>query len=299
VRKGASCDGPWRLASLAVTDIATLAKGRDMMEAVARTARPRRSPRAYNGLRPLLRDLSSTADASVIADVLSECATPGDTLVVGVTGSVASGKSTLCKAVADSLRSTLSVEVVSTDGFLLPNESLARSGLLNRKGFPETYDTALLSGALQRARFGPVNIPGYSHTTYDRARTLDRVIHRPDIVIVEGLGLSPTGNQRDPSALLDLLVYVDASESDLEAWFVGRFMKFWREAETNPSSFYSRFRSMPEPDAEAFARQVWSDINLPNLREHISPAKRQADLLVSKSADHAMQLSFPSFRGDA
>jgi type I pantothenate kinase len=257
------------------------------------------SARAFAELRDLLRDLPRPVDAATVADVLAECANPGEVLVVGVTGSVAAGKTTLCNAIATSLRSTLQVEVVSTDGFLQPNGVLEQKGLLLRKGYPETYDAELLCGALQRARWGPVRIPGYSHATYDRAAEFDRTIDRPDILIVEGLGLSPSGRHRDPAALLDLLVYVDASEEDLEAWFTSRFLKLWRQAEGNPASFYAKFRHLSEDATEAFAKQVWANINLPNLREHIAPARRQADLIISKTAEHNMVLSTPSFRGDA
>lgn len=258
-----------------------------------------RSTDTYTGLRDFLRDLPKAADAAMIADILAECATPGDTLVVGVTGSVAAGKTTLCTAIASQLRSTMRIEIASTDGFLLPNAVLAERGLMMRKGYPETYDESLLAGALQRVRWGAVRIPGYSHMTYDRVPQLDRTINRPDILLVEGLGLSPSGKPRAASALLDLLIYIDASEADLESWFVHRFMTFWREAESNASSFYVRFRSMSEPEAEAFARQVWAGVNLPNLREHIVPARLQADVLIRKSSDHAMRLSMPAFRGDA
>jgi type I pantothenate kinase len=266
------------------------------MDARTLSVRSRRSERAFADLRELLRDLPKPADEALVADILAECATPGETLVVGVTGSVAAGKTTFCTATASHLRSTLQVEIASTDGFLLPNTVLAERGLLKRKGYPETYDADLLSGALQRARWGLVCIPGYSHTTYDRAADFDRTIDRPDILIVEGLGLSPSGGPRDPAALLDMLIYLDASESDIETWFTSRFMKFWREAEGNPSSFYARFRNLSEEEAEAFAHQVWTSINLPNLREHIAPARNHADLLVSKSADHRMVLSAPSFQ---
>ena len=258
-----------------------------------------RSTNTYAELRDFLRDLPKAADAAVIADILAECATPGDTLVVGVTGSVAAGKTTFCAAIANQLRSNMRVKIASTDGFLLTNAKLAERGLIMRKGYPETYDDTLLAGALQRVRWGPVSIPGYSHTTYDRAPELDRTINRPDILLVEGLGLSPTGKPRAPSALLDLLIYIDAAEVDLEAWFLRRFMTFWREAEHNPASFYARFRAMSEPDAEAFARQVWAGVNLPNLREHIAPARLHADMVIRKSSDHAMRLSMPAFRGDA
>lgn len=269
------------------------------MEVRTAATRHFRSPHTQAELNELLRDLPKATDPELVADVLAECATPGDTLIVGVTGAVAAGKSTFCTSVANHLRSTMRVEIVSTDGFLLPNAELMQRGLLMQKGYPETYDTNLLSGALQRVRWGLVQIPGYSHTTYDRAPELDRTINRPDIVLVEGLGLSPTGRPRDPSALLDLLIYIDASEQDLEAWFVRRFLGLWREAEGNPGSFYARFRNLSETEADAFARQVWAGINLPNLREHIAPARLHADLVISKSADHAMKLSMPAFRGHA
>lgn len=269
------------------------------MKAIHASQRQFRSPHVYAELNDLLANLPKAADAALIGDVLAECATPGETLIVGVTGSVASGKTTLCSAIEDHLRSTMRVELISTDGFLLPNSELAQRGLMLRKGYPESYDLNLMSGVLQRVRWGPVRAPGYSHTTYDRAAEFDRTIDRPDIVLVEGLGLSPTGRPRDPSAFLDLLIYIEASEQDLEIWFADRFMKFWREAESNPGSFYARFRNMTEEEANRFARQVWAGINLPNLREHISPARQQADLLISKSANHEMRLAMPAFRGNA
>ncbi len=268
-------------------------EGPDMIEARAHTARQFRSASTYAELQELLRDMPKAADPGLIADVLAECATPGDTLIVGVTGSVAAGKTNFCSAVASVLRSTMRVEIVSTDGFLFPNNVLTQRGLLLQKGNPETYDVTLLSGALQRVRWGAVQIPGYSHAAYDRAPELDRTINRPDIVLVEGLGLSPTGKHRDPSALLDLLIYLDASERDLESWYVNRFMEFWRDAGTNASSFYTRFRSMSAPEAEDFARMVWTNQNLPNLRENIAPALAHADLLISKSTDHSMTLTMP------
>lgn len=255
------------------------------------TNRPFRSPDGNINLGSILHSLPKAADAALLAEVLAECATPGTTLVVGVTGSVAAGKTTLCSAVAGHLRSTMHVDVISTDGFLLPNDVLAARGLTMRKGYPESYDIAVLSGVLQRARFGAVRIPGYSHATYDRAPELDRTIERPEILIVEGLGFSLKANQRSPAALLDLLVYVDASEDDLESWFVRRFMGFWHDAGTNPNSFYARFRSLSQRDAEIFARQVWAGINLPNLRQNIAPLRQQADILVEKAADHGLRLS--------
>lgn len=226
-----------------------------------------------------------------IADLLAECATADNTLVVGVTGSVAAGKTTLCNKVAQYLQSTLHVETVSTDGFLFSNATLAARDLSMRKGYPETYDHCRMSGALQRVRLGPVDFPGYSHRTYDLAPELDRTISRPDILLVEGLGLSPTPDGRNPRALLDMLIYVDASEGDLESWFVGRFMQLWRAAAGDEASFYFRFQSLNEEQAETFARTVWAQINLPNLRDNISRARAVADLVLTKSLDHTLRLA--------
>lgn len=252
------------------------------------------SASASESLRALMRNLPGPANADLVADMLAECATPGATVVVGITGSVASGKSTLSTSIANRLQSTKRVEIISTDGFLFPNEVLLSNGLIMRKGFPETYDVGLLSGVLQRARWGAVRVPAYSHITYDRSPEHDRTIDRPDIMLVEGLGFALNSSQRSPAALLDILIYLDAREDDLECWFVSRFMNFWRDAETDPASFYARFRSMSETEAEAFARQVWNGINLPNLRDNIAPIRQEADILITKSADHSMQISVPA-----
>lgn len=220
-----------------------------------------------------------------LAGRLRDKASPGEVLVVGVTGSVAAGKSTLCAGLKAALEPARRVEVVSTDGFLFSNAVLAGRGTLMRKGYPETYDAEGLAAALAAARAGPVTVPGYSHVIYDIDPSLARVVARPDILIVEGLGLTPR------PAGLDLLIYLDAEEADLEDWFAARFMDFWRAAEFDPASFYARFRSMSEAEADAFARaRVWTQMNLPNLREHIILARDEADIVVRKRADHSLWL---------
>ena len=225
-------------------------------------------------------------DLDALAGRLRDRASPGDVLVVGVTGSVAAGKSTLCAGLKAALEPARRVEVVSTDGFLFPNAVLAERGTLMRKGYPETYDAEGLAAALAAVREGPVTVPGYSHVIYDIDPSLTRVVARPDILIVEGLGLTPR------PAGLDLLIYLDAGEADLEDWFAARFMDFWRAAESDPASFYARFRSMSEAEADAFARvRVWTQMNLPNLREHIVLAREEADIVVRKRADHSLWLA--------
>jgi type I pantothenate kinase len=205
--------------------------------------------------------------------------------LVGITGAVAAGKSTLAGELAAALAGVGPVEIVSTDGFLIDTATLVARGLLNKKGFPETYDAAALRAALAAIRNGPVTFPGYSHTIFDPDPALSRCIDPPGVLIVEGLGL-----QDGPAALgLDTLVYLDADEADLEAWFAERFVALWREAEHDPASFYARFRAMDEAQTRKFAAEVvWRGINLPNLREHIVKARDLADVVVRIGPGHAI-----------
>ena len=218
-------------------------------------------------------------------------------LIVGVTGAVAAGKSTFAGALRAAIEAwpeRPSVEVVATDGFLHPNAVLEGRGLLNRKGYPESYDAAALRAALAALRAGPAEFPSYSHTLYDIDPALARRLERPDVLIVEGLGL-----QEGAAALgLDLLIYLDADEANLEAWFEARFIEFWRAAESDPTSFYARFRHMDETQTRALAGQVWRAINLPNLREHIVHGRDIADIVVRKGPDHAILAVASSRRFD-
>jgi type I pantothenate kinase len=213
---------------------------------------------------------------------------PARPYIVGITGSVASGKSTLALALAPLMAAGAArVELVATDGFLFPNAALAERGLELRKGFPETYDLAALAAALQGVRTGPVTIPGYSHSTYDVDPAAARTLSPPDILLVEGLALGlDRPSTPGLASLVDCLVFIDAAEADLETWFVTRFMALWEAAAEDPSSFYTRFRDRDR--AEALAHMVWTGINLPNLRQHIAPVRGHADLVVVKAADHAV-----------
>ena len=209
-----------------------------------------------------------------------------ETFVVGITGSVASGKSALARSLAPALGGA---EVVGTDGFLLPNPTLAERGLEVRKGFPETYDLAALADALTQVRRGPAAFPAYSHVTYDIDPSGVRRIERPDVLVVEGLALGldrPVAAGKAP--LVDCLIYIDAAEADLEAWFVARFMGLWAAAADDPASFYARFLPLGPAGAQALAGQVWTGINLPNLRQHIAPLRALADVVVVKGPDHGV-----------
>jgi type I pantothenate kinase len=208
--------------------------------------------------------------------------------IVGLTGSVASGKSTLAAHLVEALAPACRAQTISTDGFLFSNAELERRGLLDRKGFPETYDRAGMARALKDLRTGPAFFPGYSHDIYDVDPALGRTLPPPDVLILEGLGhVAPSPGPRGDSEP-DLLVYLDAAPDDLEAWYVERFRRLWNAAEHDPTSFYARFRHMSPAELEAFARQVWREINLPNLTDHIAPLRAAADLVVAKRADHSL-----------
>jgi type I pantothenate kinase len=219
-----------------------------------------------------------------LADTLWAARPAGGSFVIGLTGGVASGKSTLAAALVETFSGRAerpTVERVGTDGFLYPNAVLTERGVLDRKGFPETYDRAAMIEALNQARLGPAPFPGYSHLLYDIDPTLTRSLDRPDILIIEGLGL-------DRDVPLDLLVYLDAERADQEAWYVARFLDFWERGRDDSRSFYFRFRDMDRDGVIRLAAMVWSKVNLPNLEAHIEPVRETADIVVRKGADHAI-----------
>jgi type I pantothenate kinase len=201
---------------------------------------------------------------------------------------VAVGKTTLARQIAEALPTDLQVEIVSTDGFLKPNAVLEAEGLSMRKGFPESYDRAAMAAALAGLQHGAVTVPAYSHTSYDVDPAAARTISGADVVLVEGLGLAPDDSGQRPP--LDLLIYIDAAEDDIIAWFLARFMGLWEAAANDPSSFYARFRHMSEDEARQFALSVWNGINRPNWLEHIALARPVADIVVVKALDHRLSI---------
>lgn len=203
------------------------------------------------------------------------------TFVIGVTGSVAAGKSVFAQALKAALEAAqpgARIETTCSDGFLKPNAVLAEAGVLARKGFPETYDHLAMVAALAAVRTGPAVFPAHSATLYDIDPALARTLVAPNVLILEGLAL--------PREALDALIYLDAGEADLFAWFAARFMGLWAAAQGDPASFYARFPTREA--AEGVARMVWDQVNLPNLRENIAAARDTADLVVTKAPDHGI-----------
>jgi type I pantothenate kinase len=229
--------------------------------------------------------------AAQVAALLRQRRKGAGPYIVAITGSVASGKSTFAAALCESIQAWPErprVELVCTDGFLLPNAALETLGLLGRKGFPETYDVVGLRHALADIRRGPAAFPAYSHVIYDIDPALTRVIDPPDVLIVEGLCLH-IDRAGEARPLIDDLIYLDAQEDEIESWFSGRFMDLWRAAAHDPASFYARFRHMSEEATRGFAHMVWTSINLPNLRDHIAGARASADIVVRKGPGHAVE----------
>jgi type I pantothenate kinase len=218
--------------------------------------------------------------------------------IVGIAGSVAVGKTTtarLLKALMERWPGRPKVDLVPTDGFLHPNAVLLENGLMERKGFPESYDYYALIDFLSDVKSGVrhVEAPVYSHLTYDRVPGEVIEVDQPDVLIVEGLNVLQTSrlsSERPPvpfvSDFFDFSVYIDADEDDLERWYLTRFNRLKETRFRDPRSYFHRYAGISDEEAEAFARGLWERINLKNLRENIRPTKLRADLILRKGADH-------------
>lgn len=221
--------------------------------------------------------------------------------IIGVAGSVAVGKSTTARILRSLMRrwkTSPKVDLVTTDGFLYPNAELERRGIMDRKGFPESYDRARFVGFLSDMKSGKprVSVPVYSHLVYDILPGEEVVIERPDILIVEGLNILQPGelprNGRPilfASDFLDFSIFIDADEADLRDWFMARFIRLRETAFTDPKSFFRRFAEMSEEEARSFGLWVWESINLVNLKENILPTRGRADLILRKGPSHAVE----------
>ena len=214
--------------------------------------------------------------------------------VIGVAGSVAVGKSTTARILRELLArwpSTPQVELVTTDGFLYPNATLIERGLMERKGFPESYDQAALLRFVDAVKSGveEVAAPVYSHLTYDILPDQKVVVHRPDVLIVEGLNvLAPprTGGSLAVSDFFDFSVYVDAEVALIRRWYVERFLRLRHTAFADPGSYFHRYSRLSNEEARATAESIWEQINEPNLIENVLATRERATLILTKGADH-------------
>jgi len=220
--------------------------------------------------------------------------------IVGIAGSVAVGKSTTARILQRLLArwpNHPKVDLVPTDGFLLPNAILEREGLMNRKGFPESYDLPSLLQFLSAIKAGKRHVaaPIYSHLVYDVVPDETIAIDSPDILIVEGLNVLQTGRPpRDGLAIpyvsdfFDFSIYMDADEEVLRTWYVDRFFSLRETAFRDPRSYFHRYAQLSDAETRNTADRIWSTINLRNLRENVLPTRQRADLILRKEADHVI-----------
>jgi type I pantothenate kinase len=217
--------------------------------------------------------------------------------IIGVAGSVAVGKSTVSRLLKELLsrwEGTPKVEMITTDGFLYPNAELERRGIMDRKGFPESYDRMALLQFVADVKSGvaEVSTPVYSHLVYDIVEGQTNKVSNPDVLIVEGLNVLQSPGQGQYLALSDFFdfkIYVDADTKNIAQWFIDRFEKLRETAFTNPASYFHRYAEMPYEKALDRANEIWATINLPNLIANILPTRSRATLVLHKGSEHAVE----------
>lgn len=215
--------------------------------------------------------------------------------IIGIAGSVAVGKSTTARILAALLArwpDHPKVDLVTTDGFLYPTRVLEERGLMQRKGFPESYDQRRLLQFVADVKSGTEQVaaPVYSHLLYDIVPGEHKLVERPDILIVEGLNVLQTGGARTfVSDYFDFSIYIDAEEDDIERWYIARFLRLRDTVFTDPRSYFHRYAGLSEAEAIETARTIWRTINGPNLRENIQPTRERAQLVLRKAAGHEIE----------
>ena len=216
--------------------------------------------------------------------------------IIGVAGSVAVGKSTsarILQALLTRWPEHPRVELITTDGFLHPNRVLEERGIMDRKGFPESYDTRRLIEFLRAIKAGQSEVaaPLYSHVVYDIVDDEQQVVRQPDILILEGLNVLQVGTEATEfvSDYFDFSIYLDADEDDIENWFIQRFFALRATVFQNPDSFFRHFAALSDDEAETMAREIWREINGKNLQANIAPTRSRASLVIHKGSDHRMK----------
>jgi type I pantothenate kinase len=227
---------------------------------------------------------------------------PRTPYVIGIAGSVAVGKSTVARVLREMISrwpQTPRVDLVTTDGFLFPNAVLEKRCIMERKGFPESYDQQRLLRFVRQIKASEpeVSAPVYSHLTYDVVPGAAQVIRHPDVLIIEGINvLQPSkrslsnGLSDTVSDFFDFSIYVDAKTSDIKRWYINRFLALRATAFSDPDSYFHRFAKLSDADATAVAENLWDTINEPNLEQNILSTKGRADLILTKGADHNVRM---------
>ncbi len=216
--------------------------------------------------------------------------------IIGIAGSVAVGKSTMARI----LQALLSrwpdhpkVDLVTTDGFLYPMAVLEKRNLMDRKGFPESYDQRRLVHFLTEIKSGKSEVaaPVYSHLIYDIVAGAQKTVCHPDVLIVEGLNVLQSSRQSRMfvSDFFDFSIYIDAAEETIENWYVSRFLKFRETVFRNPESYFNRYSQLTLEEATEKAHSIWRQINGPNLRDNIQPTRERAQLILRKGTGHSVE----------
>jgi len=237
--------------------------------------------------------VSATQNLHKVSATFLGAMAPKVPYVIGIAGSVAVGKSTFARILQALLARWPDhprVDLITTDGFLFPNDVLQDRGIMNRKGFPESYDTKALLHFLRDLKSGAseVRAPLYSHVVYDIVEGDAVSIRQPDILILEGLNVLQVGSESNEfvSDYFDFSIYIDAEEQDIEQWYVERFQALRETVFRDPNSFFQNYAHLTDEEAVETARTIWREINGKNLVENIEPTKSRASLLVQKGHDH-------------
>jgi type I pantothenate kinase len=237
--------------------------------------------------------VSATQNLHKVSATFLGAMAPKVPYVIGIAGSVAVGKSTFARILQALLARWPDhprVDLITTDGFLFPNDILQDRGIMNRKGFPESYDTKALLHFLRDLKSGAsdVRAPVYSHVVYDIVEGDTISIRQPDILILEGLNVLQVGSESNEfvSDYFDFSIYIDAEEQDIEQWYVERFQALRETVFRDPNSFFQNYAHLTDEEAVDTARTIWREINGKNLVENIEPTKSRASLLVQKGHDH-------------
>ena len=234
----------------------------------------------------------SKEDLAFSKGIFLQKASKRQPFIIGVSGSVAVGKSTTSRLLQILLSRTFSnatVELVTTDGFLYPNAYLQKQNLLKRKGFPESYNMELLLDFLDNIKNGQnFQIPVYSHEIYDIVSDEKQSVTAADFVIVEGINVfqNPQNERLYMTDFFDFSIYVDAEVENIETWYLDRFKKLLTLAKEEPTNYYHPFTSQPENKVMEFAQNVWKSINLVNLQDYIEPTRNRAEIILHKTENH-------------